>query len=102
MFERFRGLSEEEIGKLRYHDYTKSEVEYLINETILSYEDKLIAKLRFIECKTYNEILDIVLVTKGCKVTTDRPIQRRVPQISKKLIETEKRIVPYYTDNFLN
>lgn len=58
--EYFRSLTEEEIMQLTYKDFLKSELEEILDELIIPSKIREEAKLYFIECKTIEEVSDIL------------------------------------------
>lgn len=78
---RFIALTKEERENLTLDDFTISEILELINETVLSPENRTIARLRFAKAMTIEAIAE--------KVNRDmKTVQRRIPIIKKQLNKT--------------
>ncbi len=83
---RFYALTKEEKEKLTINDFIVSERLELIDETILSPENRKIARLRFTRAMTFEAIAE--------KVGRDyKTIQRRVSAIEKQLNNTIQKLV---------
>lgn len=78
---RFYALTKEEKEKLTLNDFTTSEILELINETVLSPENRAIAQLRFAKALTIEAIAE--------KIKRDvKTVQRRLPAIEIQLNKT--------------
>lgn len=78
---RFYALTKEEKEKLTLNDFTTSEILELINETVLSPENRVIAQLRFAKALTIEAIAE--------KIKRDvKTVQRRLPAIEIQLNKT--------------
>ena len=67
-------------------DFTVSEINEIINETVLNNDERIIAKEKYLNDKTIQEISDIVNLS-------EKTVQRKIPIISKKLKSTIQKIV---------
>ncbi len=83
---RFQDLSKEDKLKLTFDDLTVSEIRDIIEETVLSNENKKIAELRFIKAYTIEKIAEKMGFDK-------RTIKSRVSCITKKLLKTISKMV---------
>ena len=63
-----------------------SEITEIINETVLSAEDRIIAEEKYIKDKTIQEIASIVFLS-------EKTVQRKISEISKKLKRTLQKII---------
>nr|DAU61047.1 MAG TPA: ECF sigma factor [Caudoviricetes sp.] len=78
---RFSALTKEEKENLTLNDFTVSEIIELINETVLSPENRIIARLRFAKAMTIEAIAE--------KIKRDvKTVQRRLPAIEIQLNKT--------------
>ena len=78
---RFSALTKEEKENLTLNDFTVSEIIELINETVLSPENLIIARLRFAKAMTIEAIAE--------KIKRDvKTVQRRLPAIEIQLNKT--------------
>ena len=78
---RFSALTKEEKENLTLNDFTVSEIIELINETVLSPENRIIARLRFAKDMTIEAIAE--------KIKRDvKTVQRRLPAIEIQLNKT--------------
>jgi hypothetical protein len=56
MFERFKGITNEEKAALTFDDFTVSELKFLIEETVLTDRDRQIAELKLCRAFTIERI----------------------------------------------
>lgn len=78
---RFQHLTEEQKQNLTFDDFTVSELREIINETVLSKENKQIAEMRFIQALTIEKIAEKMGFDK-------RTIKSRIASIKRKLQKT--------------
>lgn len=72
-YEYFCSLTEKEKRELTFDKFTVSEIQEIINETVLRDEDRKIAELRFINCKTIQQIADFIYIDyKTCVKRLER------------------------------
>lgn len=84
--ERFCGITKEEKNNLTFDDFTVSELRVIIDETVLSSENKKIAELRFIKALTVEKIAEKMNFEK-------RTISTRISDIKKKLQKTINKMI---------
>lgn len=84
--ERFGGITKEEKSNLTFDDFTVSELRVIIDETVLSSENKKIAELRFIKALTVEKIAEKMNFEK-------RTISTRISDIKKKLQKTINKMI---------
>lgn len=70
---------------ITYKDFTTSEIIHIIEETSLSERDKEIARLRYIECKSEEEISYKLMIDK-------KTVHSNLPKISSALKQTCKKL----------
>lgn len=68
-----------------YRDFTSTEIKEIIGETPLTERDRHIATLRYIECKSEEEIADKLMIDK-------KTVHSNIPKISYSLKRTASRL----------
>lgn len=85
-FERFKNLSTEEKENLEFEDFTVSEMKVIIEETMLSVENKKIAEMRFVKLWSVDKIAERLVFDK-------RTVYARINTIRKKMLKTIKILI---------
>lgn len=105
LFSRFAGKTREELEsmELTWEDFTYTEINLLIFETVFSSGDKAFADKRFLHQATFEKIADDfdILSTEGTDIqsVSERNLKnRRKNSITPRIRETIYRIVPSWTD----
>ena len=86
MFERFNGITAEEKSALTFDDFTVSEIKALIEETVLSDRDRIIAELKLCRAFTIEGIA-------GKLGFDDKTIETAVLKIKEKVKKTILKIL---------
>ena len=87
--ERFTNLTNEELQKLIFTDFLKSELMELIEETILTDLDRTIAILKFTRLKTNEEVAEEVLYDPKTVKSHARKTHRKLIETLLKLPKTK-------------
>lgn len=91
MFERFKAHTKEEIENLTISAFTMPEIQILIDFTAFKARDRLLAEGYFLKQMTVEQAAEYADVC----VSTSR---RHKPFLAQKILETARRIVPYWDD----
>lgn len=106
LFARFQNLSTDEILKKEWNftDFTYTEMNLILFETIMDDTDKSFSHKKFLLQKTYEEIseefeqMNILENAKHTSLSCRNLKERKKQKITPKIRETIRRILPYWND----